>query len=61
MTPIIEKTLQIAGIGMAGIFLFMAVFYLLILVLDKLLPFQEERPVEELAAVEGTDEDYNDE
>lgn len=39
----------IAGIGMAGIFVFMAVFYLLILALDRFLPYQEEKPVEELS------------
>jgi len=49
MTPTVEKALLIAGIGMAGIFVFMAVFYLLILALDRFLPYQEEKPVEELS------------
>jgi len=49
MTPTVEKALLIAGIGMAGIFVFMAVFYLLILALDRFLPYQEERPVEVLS------------
>ncbi len=42
MTPIIETTLLIAAISMAGIFVFMTVFYLLILALEKLFPYQEE-------------------
>ncbi len=49
MTPTVEKALLIAGIGMAGIFVFMAVFYLLILALDRFLPYQEEKPAEELS------------
>lgn len=39
MTPTIETALLIAGIGMTGIFVFMAIFYLLIIGLDKLFPF----------------------
>ncbi|WP_294067257.1 OadG-related small transporter subunit [Proteiniphilum sp. UBA1028] len=42
MTSTIEVALFIAGIGMAGIFVFMAVFYLLILALDKYLPHEEK-------------------
>lgn len=38
----IETALLIAGIGIVGIFIFMAVFYLLILALDKLFPPEEE-------------------
>lgn len=49
MTPTVEKALLIAGIGMVGIFVFMAVFYLLIHALDRLLPYQEEIPMEELS------------
>ena len=64
MTPEIETSLLIAGISMAGIFVFMALFYLVIVGLDKLLPFQEEKPVEELAVadeeMEETYEEYED-
>jgi|AGTN01.3.fsa_nt_gi hypothetical protein len=47
MTPTVQNALFIAGIGMAGIFVFMAVFYLLILGLDKYLPFEEDKPEKE--------------
>ncbi len=49
MTPTVEKALLIAAIGMAGIFVFMAVFYLLILALDRFLPYQEEKLMDELS------------
>ncbi|MDO5665632.1 MAG: hypothetical protein Q4G63_10310 [Bacteroidia bacterium] len=55
MTPTIENTLLIAGIGIAGIFVFMAIFYLLIIGLDKLLPFEEAKPVEQIVTVEEMD------
>jgi len=42
MTQAIEKTLEIAGIGIIGVFIFMAIFYLLILALDTFLPYKEE-------------------
>ncbi len=42
MTPI-QTTLLIAVICMVGIFLFMAVFYLLIVALDKIFPYVAER------------------
>lgn len=42
MSPIVQTALIIAGIGIVGIFIFMAVFYLLILALDKYLPYKEE-------------------
>lgn len=57
MTPIFEKALLIAAIGMTGIFLFMAVFYLLILLLDRLMPFREERTEEEIVEETGTEEE----
>lgn len=47
MSTTIQTALIISGIGMVGIFIFMAVFYLLILALDKYLPYQEEKPEEE--------------
>ena len=36
MSQALEKTLEIAGIGIVGVFLFMTLFYLLILALDKI-------------------------
>lgn len=42
---------------MAGIFVFMALFYFVIVGLDKLLPFQEEKPMEQTVAVSSDDED----
>ena len=57
MTPIFEKALLITALGMAGIFLFMAVFYLLILALDKLMPFREEKVVDEVSEESGTEEE----
>jgi hypothetical protein len=57
MTATVEKALLIAGIGMVGIFVFMALFYLLILALDRFLPFHEEMPAEELSEDSITDEE----
>lgn len=42
MSATVQTALIIAGIGIVGIFIFMAVFYLLILALDKYLPYKEE-------------------
>ncbi|WP_294082616.1 hypothetical protein [Proteiniphilum sp. UBA5384] len=47
MTSTIQTTLFIATIGIVGIFIFMSFFYLIILALDKYLPYQEEKPTEE--------------
>ncbi len=47
MITTIENTLLIAAIGIAGIFVFMDIFYLLIVWLDKLLPYEEEAKPEE--------------
>lgn len=43
MTPVIQTTLLIAAISIVGIFVFMTVFYLLILALDKIFPYLKER------------------
>ena len=59
MTPIVEKALVIAAIGMTGIFLFMALFYLLILLLDRLMPFREEKQQEEFIEESNRDEEDN--
>ena len=42
MTEAMQNTLFIAGVGIAGIFIFMTVFYLLIVALDKHFPYNEE-------------------
>ncbi|NLX65450.1 MAG: hypothetical protein GXZ19_01525 [Bacteroidales bacterium] len=47
MSPTVQTALLISGIGMIGIFIFMALFYLLILALDKLLPHKEEAKADE--------------
>jgi hypothetical protein len=44
---------------MAGIFLFMAIFYLLILALDKLMPFREEKPAEDFFEESDTEDADN--
>jgi len=46
MTTTVQTTLLIAVIGIVGIFIFMALFYLLIIALDKYLPYQEKEPEE---------------
>lgn len=57
MTPFFEKALLIAAIGMTGIFLFMAVFYLLILLLERLMPFREDKPEEEFSEERVTEDE----
>ena len=57
MTPIFEKALLIAAIGMTGIFLFMAVFYLLILLLERLMPFREDKPEKEFLEEKNTEDE----
>lgn len=42
MTTTLQHALFVAGVGIVGIFAFMAIFYLLILALDKYLPYKEE-------------------
>ncbi|MEN6589554.1 MAG: hypothetical protein ABFC30_07900 [Proteiniphilum sp.] len=48
MTTTVQTALLIAVIGIAAIFIFMSLFYLLIFALDKYLPYQEEKPAEGL-------------
>lgn len=43
MTPTVETALLIAVIGIVGIFIFMALFYLMIIALEKYLPYKEEK------------------
>lgn len=42
---------------MSGIFVFMVIFYLVIVGLDKLLPFREEKPMEQMVDSFDDDED----
>ncbi|WP_418892501.1 OadG-related small transporter subunit [Limibacterium fermenti] len=42
MTLVLKQALEIAGLGIVGVFVFMALFYLLIRGLDKLLPHKED-------------------
>jgi len=44
MTPTLELALLIAVLGIGGIFIFMALFYLLIRALDRFLPYREDQP-----------------
>lgn len=55
MNTTIQSALEIAGIGIGGIFIFMALFYFLIIGIDKWLPFQEEKSAEELVGEEYDD------
>lgn len=55
MTPTIETSLWIAGIGMVGIFIFMALFYALILALSRFLPYKEEAISKEFVLIEDED------
>jgi hypothetical protein len=38
----LAKALEITGIGLAGVFLFMALFLAIIVGVDKLFPYKEE-------------------
>lgn len=57
MTETIDKALEIAGIGIVGVFVFMILFYLMILGLDKLFPYKKEITIED----SFMEEDYNEE
>lgn len=39
----IIKALEISGLGIAGVFLFMAIFFLVIVLLDKMFPNVPEK------------------
>ena len=51
MNTSLQSSLLIAGIGMAGIFIFMAIFYLIIVWLDKLLPHEIPLEMEEIEEI----------
>lgn len=36
------KALQISGIGIAGVFVFMTLFYFIIIAIDKIFPYKPE-------------------
>ncbi|MDR2815290.1 MAG: hypothetical protein LBB62_01100 [Proteiniphilum sp.] len=59
MTPTIQTALLIAVVGLTGIFVFMSFFYLIILALDKYLPYREEKLAEEF--IEETYEEEEEE
>lgn len=42
MNPEIITALQISGIGLAGVFIFMTIFYFVIIGIDKLFPIERE-------------------
>lgn len=42
MNSAVITALQISGIGLAGVFLFMAIFYFVIIGIDKLFPIEGE-------------------
>lgn len=61
MTPTLETTLFIAVVGIAGIFIFMMLFYLMIVGLDKYLPHQEDKPAASISEEAGQEEEEEEE
>ena len=64
MSPDFYKALEISGIGIAGVFIFMTVFYFVILALDKFFPNQNnveqvtEETTQEYTPVEFDDDEF---
>lgn len=64
MSPDFYKALEISGIGLAGVFIFMTVFYFVIMGLDKFFPNERkvkkepEPPVQEYKPVEFNDDEF---
>ncbi len=64
MSPDFYKALEISGIGIAGVFVFMTVFYFVILALDKFFPNQKkvekvvEETTQEYKPVEFDDDEF---
>ena len=62
MSPDFYKALEISGIGIAGVFIFMTVFYFVIMGLDKFFPNEKktkqiaEAPKQEYKPVEFSDD-----
>jgi len=48
MTETLQTTLFLAIIGIIGIFIFMIIFYILIKLLDKWLPYEKEKQEDEI-------------
>lgn len=42
MNPEVITALQISGIGLAGVFIFMTIFYFVIIGIDKLFPIEKD-------------------
>lgn len=57
MSPDFYKALEISGIGIAGVFIFMTLFYFVIIGLDKAFP-NEKKPKK---APQAVDENSGDE
>ncbi|MDN5295992.1 OadG-related small transporter subunit [Seramator thermalis] len=60
-SSVLDKAFEIAGIGIIGVFVFMTVFYLIILGLDKFFPYEKQNSVgKSNIAVDNTDNDNED-
>ncbi len=64
MSPDFYKAIEISGIGLAGVFIFMIVFYFVILGLDKFFPNKEniekvtEDTTQEYTPIEFDDDEF---
>ena len=64
MSPDFYKALEISGLGIAGVFVFMTIFYFVLLGLEKFFPNKTnvekaaETPVEEYKPVEFDDDEF---
>ncbi len=60
-SSVLDKALQIAGLGIVGVFVFMAVFYLIILGLDKIFPYEKQKSLGKSNAIgDNADNDTED-
>ncbi|PLB87186.1 hypothetical protein C0T31_01310 [Dysgonamonadaceae bacterium] len=60
-SSVLDKALQIAGLGLVGVFVFMAVFYLIILGLDKIFPYERQNSLgKSNVIVDNADNDNED-
>ncbi|MHB9056013.1 MAG: OadG-related small transporter subunit [Paludibacteraceae bacterium] len=61
MSVDLYKALEISGIGIAGVFLFMTVFYFVIMGLDKFFPNKQEmEKISEVSQEEYEPVEFND-
>ena len=64
MSPDFYKALEISGIGIAGVFIFMTVFYFVLLALDKFFPNEKnsektsDTSTQEYTPVEFDDDEF---